>query len=74
LGEGVLALTQKYQTFTGKLATGNVVAPITDGKLAGDTITFTAAGTQYTGRVSGAAIEGTAKADGTESPWRATRM
>jgi SAM-dependent methyltransferase len=74
LGEGVLGLTQQYQTFTGKLTTGNVVAPITDGKLAGDTITFTAAGTQYTGRVSGAAMEGTSKAAGTESPWRATRM
>jgi SAM-dependent methyltransferase len=73
LGESVLTLAQKYQAFTGKLTTGNVVAPITDGKLAGDTITFTAAGTHYSGRVTGTAMEGTAKAGAAATPWRAER-
>ncbi len=73
LGESELTLTQTYQTFTGKLVTGNVVAPIARGRLDGDRIVFTAAGTEYAGRVRGAAMEGTAKKGGTESQWRATR-
>ncbi|MBO0762981.1 MAG: class I SAM-dependent methyltransferase [Hyphomicrobiaceae bacterium] len=74
LGEGVLTLTQKYQAFTGKLTTGNVVAPITDGKLVGDAITFTAGGTHYAGRATGVAMEGTAKAGNTEALWRANPL
>jgi hypothetical protein len=73
LGESELTLTQKYQTFTGKLTTGNVIAPIARGRLDGDRIAFTAAGTDYTGRVAGAAMEGTAKTGGAEASWRATR-
>ena len=34
---------------------------------------FTAAGTDYTGQVTGDAMEGTARKGGTESPWGATR-
>jgi hypothetical protein len=55
--------------FTGKLTTGNVIAPITDGRLQGDVITFTAAGAKYSGKVTGNAIEGTR--DGAK--WQATR-
>ena len=64
---------QKFQTFTGTLKTGNVIAPITDGRLNTDQITFTAGGTQYTGKVKGSAMEGTSKAGGTEAKWQATR-
>jgi hypothetical protein len=39
------------------------------GKLAGDQITFNAGGIQYSGRVSGNAIEGTAGGN----KWNATR-
>jgi SAM-dependent methyltransferase len=74
LGQGELKLEQKYQTFTGKLTTGNVVAPIADGRLKADQITFTAGGTLYTGWVKGGAMEGTAKAGGTDAKWQATRM
>jgi hypothetical protein len=73
LGESELTLTQTYQTFTGKLTTGNVIAPITSGRLDGDRIVFTAAGTDYAGRVGGTAMEGTIKKGGAEAPWRATR-
>jgi SAM-dependent methyltransferase len=73
-GESVLTLSQKYQTFTGRLATGNVIAPIADGKLTGDRIAFTAAGTAYAGRVTGASMEGTATAGGAGFSWRASRM
>jgi SAM-dependent methyltransferase len=73
LGESQLSLQQKYQYFTGKLATGNVVAPITDGKLEADRITFTAGGTRYTGQVRGGTMEGTSTSGGTEAKWQAAR-
>jgi precorrin-6B methylase 2 len=72
LGDGELALEQKYQMVTGMLKTGNVVAPITDGKLVADQITFTAGGTEYTGWVKGGTIEGTSKGS-TNAKWQATR-
>jgi len=72
LGESELSLVQTYQTFTGKLVTGNVVAPI-KGRLDGDRIAFTAAGTEYTGQVSGGAMEGTASKEGAQARWQAAR-
>ena len=72
LGGSELTLAQTYQTFTGKITTGNVIAPL-KGRLDGDRIVFTAAGTEYTGRVSGAAMEGTARKNGAETPWKAAR-
>jgi hypothetical protein len=71
LGDSQLTIEQKYQTFTGKLTTGNVIAPITDGKLDGSRIAFTAAGSTYTGQVSGDAMEGTQGGSG--GKWQATR-
>jgi SAM-dependent methyltransferase len=73
LGDSELSIDQKYQTFTGRLTTGNVVAPV-KGQLSGDRITFTAAGTEYTGTVAADAMEGTAKASGgAGTPWKAVR-
>ena len=68
--KGELAIKQTYQNFTGTLKNGNVVAPITDGKLKGDTISFTAGGTEYTGKVNGTTIEGTTKSG---EKWQAKR-
>jgi SAM-dependent methyltransferase len=62
MGDTQIELKQTYQNVTGTVKTGNVVAPITAGKLTGDSITFTAGGTTYTGKVSGNRIEGTAGA------------
>jgi SAM-dependent methyltransferase len=70
LAQGELALKQKYQMLTGTLKNGNVVAPITNGRLKGDEITFTAGGTTYTGKVSGNSMEG---ASGGSSKWQATK-
>jgi hypothetical protein len=71
---GDLALEQKYQVITGKLTAGNVIAPVMDGKMKGDQITFTAGGTLYSGLVRGNTIEGTSKpSSGSEAPWQATR-
>ncbi len=73
LGQSQLTLKQGYQYFKGQLATGNVVALITDGKLEADRITFTAGGTRYTGLVKGGTMEGTATSGGQETKWQATR-
>jgi hypothetical protein len=73
LGDSELVLDQRYQTFTGKLVTGNVVAPITSGRLDGARLVFSAGGTEYTGQVSDGTMQGTARKGGAESAWRATR-
>ena len=67
--QGELVLKQTFQNLSGTLRNGNVTAPISNAKMNGDQITFTAAGTQYTGRVNGNAMEGTAGA----TKWNATR-
>jgi SAM-dependent methyltransferase len=68
--QGELTLKQTYQMLAGTLTSGNMVAPIANGKLNGDEITFTAGGTEYSGRVVGNTIEGTSKGNGN---WKATR-
>jgi len=72
LPQGELTLKQTFQMVTGTLRSGNVTTPI-NGKLNGDQIDFTAGGTQYSGRVNGNAIEGTAKTAGNNAKWSATR-
>ena len=57
---GLLTLQQNYQSISGTLG----ATPVS-GRLDGDRITFTAAGTEYTGTVAGDRIEGTG--------WTATR-
>ena len=72
LPQGELALKQTFQMISGTLKSGNVATPITNGRLRGDQISFTAGNAQYTGRVDGNAMEGTVKG-GSDSKWRATR-
>jgi SAM-dependent methyltransferase len=72
LPQGELTLKQTFQMISGTLKSGNNTAQITNGKLNGDQITFTAGGAQYTGHVSGNSIEGTVKG-GSNGKWRATR-
>jgi len=72
-GAGELALAQDFQKVTGTLKNGNVSAPITRGRVNGDQISFSAGGAEYHGRVSGNAIEGTVKANGNSSAWKANR-
>jgi hypothetical protein len=59
LGDADLTLTQTFQMLTGTLRTGGSSVEITDGKMAGDQISFTAGGQKYTGRVNGNAMQGT---------------
>jgi SAM-dependent methyltransferase len=71
--EGELTLKQNFQMVSGTLKSGNLAAPITNGKLSGDQISFSAGGARYTGRVSGNTIEGTVKSGGADRNWTATR-
>ena len=70
---GDLTLKQEYQMLSGNLARGNVNAIISDSKMLGDQISFTAAGAQYTGRVTGNAIAGTYKGSDGSGNWTATK-
>src|SRR6266850_2948992 len=58
LPQGELALKQTFQMVSGTLRSGNVSTPITNGRLNGDQISFTAGANQYTGRVNGNVMEG----------------
>lgn len=71
--QGELSIKQSFQKIVGTVRQGNVAAAIMNGKLRGDQIEFTAGGAQYSGRVNGNAIDGTIKANGKTSEWRATR-
>jgi SAM-dependent methyltransferase len=73
LGRGALTLKQDYQMISGTLASGTGTTKITGGRLRGNQISFGAGGAQYTGLVSGDAIEGTVNADGRVTNWKATR-
>jgi precorrin-6B methylase 2 len=69
LPRGELTIKQTFQMINGTLKNGNNSSAI-NGKLNGDQITFTAGETQYTGRVSGNSMEGTAAGN----KWSATRV
>ena len=71
---GMLALKQEYQMLSGNLAQGNVNAIISDAKMLGEQISFTAGGAQYSGRVAGDTMEGTYKSVGASTKWTASRQ
>ena len=73
LPQGALALKQEFQMLSGTLKSGSNTTPITNGRLLGDQITFSAGGVQYTGRVSGNAMEGNVKSGASSGKWNATR-
>jgi precorrin-6B methylase 2 len=68
LPAGTLTLTQKFQVVTGTLGS----APISDGRLNGDEISFTAGGAKYTGKVNGNSMSGT-MSGGSGGKWSASR-
>jgi hypothetical protein len=75
-GGGELTLKQSYQELSGTL-NQNGKASAVKGKLSGERITFATADDsgrqEFSGRVSGSAIEGTVKRPGGETKWSATR-
>ena len=73
LPQGELALKQEFQMLSGMLKSGSNTTPITNGRLLGDQITFSAGGAQYSGRVNGNAMEGSVKSGASSGKWTATR-
>jgi Methyltransferase domain len=70
LSKGELTLKQTFQTFSGSLRSGSTTTKISDGKLHGDQISFTAAGIKYSGHVMGNVMEG----ESGKGKWRASRV
>ena len=70
---GNLTLKQEYQMLSGTMNTGNVSAIISDAKMLGDQITFSAGGAKYTGKVNGNNIEGTYTSSAGNGTWTASR-
>jgi len=71
LPQGELALKQTFQKISGTLRSGGKSTQVSNGKLRGDQISFSAGGTQYSGRVNGNSMEGNSKSGG---KWNATRI
>lgn len=74
LANAELTLKQDFQVVSGTLRAGGAATPITDGRLRGDQITFTAGTSKYTGRVNGTTMQGTVTGAGSNGQsWTATR-
>ena len=72
--EGTLTIQQDYQKLYGTLRTGaGKLESITNGKMNGEQIAFTAGTAEYTGRLNGDRLEGTLKSGNQTSPWTAVR-
>jgi precorrin-6B methylase 2 len=69
LGSDDLTLTQEFQMVSGTLGS----TAISGGRLSGEQISFRVGETQYTGKVSGDRMEGTATLNGKTQSWTATR-
>ena len=59
-GASEITFSQTFQMVSGTVKTGNVIAPISAGRITGDSITFTAGGTTYTAKIDGSKMTGTA--------------
>jgi hypothetical protein len=68
--KGDLALTQKFQTFSGTLGD----EPIENGRLRGNDISFTVRSATYSGRVDGTRMRVSATVDGERVEWTATAL
>jgi hypothetical protein len=67
--QGDITLKQEYQMISGTV--GSV--PVSEGKLNGEAISFSANGMQFSGRVNGNTIEGSFKSSSGGGAWKATR-
>ena len=74
LPQGELTLGQNFQKLSGTLKSPSGTTPVLNGRLRGETISFVAGGSEYSGRVSGNTIQGSVKAAGKTSNWTATKI
>ena len=68
-----VALNQQFQALSGGAKADGKSMQLANAKMRGDTISFTLGDREFTGRVVGDRIEGTAKVGGGETKWTATR-
>jgi len=73
LPQGELWLNQSFQKISGTLKSGTDVVAITNGRMNGNLISFTAGNKKYTGTVSGNTIQGTLKSAERTIEWNASR-
>jgi len=71
LGNGELTLTQEFQMLQGSLAMNGKSLLISDARMRGDQITFTAGGSVYTGRLKAGTMAGTVQTGGSQAAWSA---
>ena len=69
LPQGEITLKQTYQTLSGSIRSGATTTPITEAKLNGEHISFTAGRVKYSGRVRGNSMDG----ESSSGRWTATR-
>jgi len=72
-GKDEIKFAQEYQMVHGSVGSGGKMAPVLNGRLRGEDLSFTAGEGRYAGKVSGDRIEGTVTAGGKTSPWVAVR-
>lgn len=72
-GKNEIKLAQEYQMVHGSVGNSGKLAPVMNGRLRGEDLSFTAGEGRYAGKASGNRIEGTVTAGGKTSPWVATR-
>ena len=70
--QGDVTFKQNFQKVTGSVKGASASAAL-NGKLRGDVIEFSAGGNEYSGRVNGNTIDGTMKAGGKTTEWKATK-
>lgn len=73
LAQGELTLKQEFQNFSGSLRSGGKTVPISEGKLNGTEISFSAGNARYTGSVNGNSIQGSVVSGGNTDSWSANR-
>jgi len=73
LAQGELTLKQTFQDLSGTLVSAGTSVPVLFGRMRGEQITFTAAGAEYSGRLTDGAMQGTVTHDGRTEGWSATK-
>jgi len=71
--QGDIMFKQDFQKVSGSITASGVSTRVTGGIMRGDQISFSAGGAQYSGRVAGDTITGTAVSGGASSEWSAMR-
>lgn len=74
MDEGTLRLTQLHQVLYGSLRIDGQDVPLSNARMRGYEITFTAGDRVYSGRLSGTTLEGAVRSPAGTTPWRATRV